>query len=261
MPTEAETVSGTRADVPGVVLASRSERRCRLLEQFGVPWRVVDPGVDDARLGPPRGDIGAWVMAMAYLKAAAGAEALHASPASGIGAATIWAGKTPQRWVILGADTVCVRGREVFGQPRDADEAARMLRTLEQGEHDVITGAALVWDAGEPGTDAHTAANILLPGHRAGRWLLLDRARVRVGRIGEARLRRYIDSGAWCGKAGAYNLAERLDAGWPMHVLGDPTTVMGLPMRRLLVVLRCVGRAGRHGTEEHDHAEPESGTA
>lgn len=37
----------------------------------------------------------------------------------------------------------------------------------------------------------------------------------------------------WAGKAGAYNLAERVEAGWPIEVEGDPGTVMGLPMRRL----------------------------
>ena len=41
----------------------------------------------------------------------------------------------------------------------------------------------------------------------------------------------------WRGKAGAYNLADRVADGWPIECEGDPTTVMGLPMRRLTEAL------------------------
>ncbi|MFI4870918.1 MAG: Maf family protein, partial [Phycisphaerales bacterium JB061] len=43
----------------------------------------------------------------------------------------------------------------------------------------------------------------------------------------------YLDTGLWRGKAGAYNLRERLDAGWAIEYEGDPTSIMGLPMELL----------------------------
>jgi predicted house-cleaning NTP pyrophosphatase (Maf/HAM1 superfamily) len=49
-----------------------------------------------------------------------------------------------------------------------------------------------------------------------------------------------VDSGQWAGKAGAYNLSERLEAGWPIEYEGDPTTIMGLPMRALMARLERV---------------------
>lgn len=67
----------------------------------------------------------------------------------------------------------------------------------------------------------------------ARRWLFADRAAVRYGRVSDAAVDEYVASGLWRGKAGAYNLQERLEAGWPVRCEGDPATVMGLPMRRL----------------------------
>jgi predicted house-cleaning NTP pyrophosphatase (Maf/HAM1 superfamily) len=56
---------------------------------------------------------------------------------------------------------------------------------------------------------------------------------VRVGHIPDLEIEWYLASGQWRGKAGAYNLSERLTAGWPIEYDGDPGTIMGLPMRKL----------------------------
>ena len=55
--------------------------------------------------------------------------------------------------------------------------------------------------------------------------------------MGPARIDEYVATGEWSGKAGAYNLSERMAAGWPIEYDGDPTTIMGLPMRALLARL------------------------
>lgn len=83
--------------------------------------------------------------------------------------------------------------------------------------------------------------------------LFTDTARVRVGRIPIAEIESYVASGQWRGKAGAYNLAERLAAGWPIEYEGDPATIMGLPMRRLT---RCLARKwGIHPRTSEGEAE------
>jgi septum formation protein len=46
--------------------------------------------------------------------------------------------------VVLGADTVVALGSEVFGKPRDLDDARRILRKLVGKTHEVITGIALI---------------------------------------------------------------------------------------------------------------------
>jgi len=121
---------------------------------------------------------------------------------------------------VRGADTACVRSGRTFGTPRDRAEAGAMLRALRGGPHEVITGVALV----DP-----------LSGRR---WVFRDTAVVDLGAITDAQVDDYVASDAWSGKAGAYNLSERLAAGWPLTCVGDQTTVMGLPMLALLRRLR-----------------------
>ena len=101
------------------------------------------------------------------------------------------------------------------------DDARRMLLTMRDADHEVYTGVALL--------DARTGM----------RDLYVDRAIVHVGHISDEAIEEYVASGQWRGKAGAYNLAERLSAGWPITFEGDPGTIMGLPMRTLPGRLRA----------------------
>ena len=203
--------------MPRVLLASQSPRRRKLLDDHGIEHGAISSGVDDGVL--MRGGVtpSEWVAALAYFKAAAARE--RVMPAE----------YQPGEVVILGADTVVRKADRVIGQPSDEADAERIIRTLQNGEHDVLTGVAFV-DAASGKRDM---------------WV--DRARVRVGEIGDDRIAAYLASGAWRGKAGAYNLSERIADGWPIEYDGDPGTIMGLPMRRLrdrLIAVRdaCVSR-------------------
>lgn len=204
VPPRLPTARPLGARPPKLYLASRSPRRRELLAGAGIEHEPVSTGVDDADLTPGPVKPEQWAAALAYLKARAGAEAARS------------AGGTHE-FTVLGADTVCVKDGAMIGQPGDAAEARRILRLLSGGGHEVVTGVALV-GVGVGG---------------GGRAIFVDRARVRVGELGESRIDRYVASGQWRGKAGAYNLAERLADGWPIEYEGDPGTIMGLPMRAL----------------------------
>ena len=196
-------------------LASRSPRRRQLLMEAGIDARIMPPDIDDSRLRhgevPPEW----WVMALAYLKARRVSELLRAAdPAA--------------RGIVLGADTVCALGRETLGQPRDAQDARRMLRLMQGREHRTLTGVCLLTMGTASRHQGVKASSSIWP-----RLIVFDAAIVRIGELSENQIEMYIASGDWRGKAGAYNLSERIDAGWPINCLGDPTTVMGLPMQRL----------------------------
>ena len=183
-----------------------------MLAHEGIAVVAEHPGFDDSVLevGGVSGCPEHWVAALAYLKARAGADLAVERHAD-------WA---------LGADTACVlrKGNSVttIGTPRDVDDARAMLLAMlpRRGQpdrlHDVLTGAALI----------HTSSR--------RRVIFVDIARVRMGAIDDDAFEAYLASGQWAGKAGAYNLADRQAAGWPLQVEGDPATVMGLPMRRLM---------------------------
>lgn len=198
---------------PRLLLASRSPRRRALLNDFGVRHVAEHPGFDDATLVPGRVSPEQWVAALAYLKASAGVDMV---PRSSDGSSDY----------VLGADTLCVKHGHILGTPMDADEARGILRELAGGEHRVLTGVAIIE---------------VRNGEQVRRHVFTEQARVKLGVLSEEQIEEYVASGAWAGKAGAYNLAERLEAGWPIEYAGDPTTIMGLPMRALVPRLRKVG--------------------
>jgi len=186
-------------------LASRSPRRQSLLAERGIRHTAAHPGVEDSVLVPGHVTPEQWVAALAYLKAVAGIEGQPVPSAE-------------CDWV-LGADTACVADGRIIGTPESAEEAAAMLRTFSNATHEVVSGFALVCP------------------RNGTRHIYADAATVHVGALSPAQIDDYVASGQWRGKAGGYNLSERIDAGWPITYVGDHTTIMGLPMSRLEDVL------------------------
>ena len=209
--------AGDGSDRPDLWLASRSPRRRQLLAEHGFGRvRVVASGVDDAGFVGGPVSIEWWSAALAYLKARSAGLRLAEH---GI-----------EQGLVLGADTVVEHEGRCIGQPRDADDARRIIRLLRDGPHRVITGVALI----NPADDE--------------REFLVDSANVSVGPISDESIEQYILSNGWVGKAGAYNLMERIQAGWPITFDGDPTTIMGLPM------IHLVEHLARRWNIQPDHA-------
>lgn len=194
-----------------ILLASRSPRRRQLLEEFGFgAHEATHPGFEDSVLKPATQNPAAWVASLAYLKAWAKANEPGAAPR-----------------VVIGADTACLMDGRLIGTPTTQQEAEAMIRGFMGREHEVLTGVAVVdCRADEP-----------------VRYIFTDTASVRLGRLSEDQIARYIASGAWQGKAGGYNYREALAAGWPLSHTGDMTTIMGLPMDRLAPLLTRLGVA------------------
>lgn len=192
--------------LPFVVLASSSPRRRLMFEQIGVPHAVLPASVDDGELIPGEVDPAQWVAALAYLKAASSAKLFAEQPML----------EHKLNTVVIGADTVCVQEGRIIGQPSDRAHAHAMIIAMSDAEHEVLTGIAII----DPITGR--------------RELFIDRSVVRVGSIPEQEIQAYLDSDQWVGKAGGYNITERLAAGWPITFDGDETSIVGLPMTRTL---------------------------
>jgi len=125
---------------------------------------------------------------------------------------------TGGRAVVLGADTEVVLDGRYLGKPRDAADAARMLRELSGRTHEVVTGLALV-DA--PSGREETLAVT---------------TRVTMIDAGAEEIAAYVATGEPLDKAGAYAV-QGLGARLVARVDGCFTNVVGLPVettRRLL---------------------------
>lgn len=183
-------------------LASQSPRRRELLTQLGVDFRVVDVDVPELRSAQesPR----EYVNRVARDKARAGLVTL--------------AGVADPR--VLGADTEVVLDDEVFGKPRDAADAAAMLRRLSGCTHAVISAVWLVDALGE-----RSACSV---------------SRVRFAALDEAAIAAYVATGESFGKAGAYAIQGR-GAALVEHLEGSYSGVMGLPLFETARLLRGAG--------------------
>jgi septum formation protein len=122
--------------------------------------------------------------------------------------------------VTIGADTVVVINRKVLGKPADADDAARMLRMLSGREHTVITAVAV-----SRGRKLRSA---------------VEEVRVKFRRLRDDEIDAYIAMGEPMDKAGAYGI-QGYGATIVERIEGDYFAVMGLPLVRLVGLMRDVG--------------------
>jgi len=117
---------------------------------------------------------------------------------------------------VLGVDTVVVCAGETIGKPGDAAQAGRMLATLEGRTHEVVSGLCLrTADWEERGRET---------------TLVTFRA------LGARDVERYVASGEWEGRAGAYAI-QGLGAALVERIEGDYLNVVGLPAALLVRLL------------------------
>jgi septum formation protein len=122
--------------------------------------------------------------------------------------------------VILGADTIVVIDGEILGKPRDAADAARMLRLLSGRTHQVITGVCLLQ------TPLRTENKELKTGFEDTRS---ETTEVTMTAITDEDIQEYIVTGEPMDKAGAYAI-QGFASRWIPRIHGDYFNVVGLPV-------------------------------
>jgi septum formation protein len=185
-----------------LILASGSPRRRELLTRAHIDFEVVQSGLEEIR--DPHESARDYALRMARDKALA-VSAQH-----------------PHRGV-LGADTVVECEGTILEKPIDADDAARMLRTLSGRTHIVVTAFAI-------------ASNEKILASEA----VVSRVTFRTLTTGE--IASYIATGEPFDKAGAYGI-QGIGGGFIAHVDGSRDNVMGLPTDEVIAALRRRGLA------------------
>lgn len=178
-----------------LVLASQSPRRREILTAAGIEFVVRPANVVEER----RADESAseYVRRVAFDKASA-------------------VQRAPDE-IVLGADTEVVIDDQVFGKPKDAADAARMLKLLSGRAHDVISGICLI----------------------ARDRTIVDSASTRVWfePMTDADIDEYVASGEPMDKAGAYAI-QGLASKFISRIEGEYFNVVGLPIALVYRTLR-----------------------
>ena len=183
-----------------IILASRSPRRKEILEKLGLVFEIDPPEIDETprlRENP-----------LSYVQRIAATKADKVAL------------KHDQSCLIIAADTTVALDGEIFGQPRDLDEARGMIEKLSKKSHRV-----------------HTAVSVRCEGRSTNGF---DTASVTMRDVSPELLEWYLATGESMGKAGAYAVQGQ-GAALVAKVQGEIETVIGLPVSLLTELMAQMG--------------------
>lgn len=174
-----------------ILLASGSPRRSEILTREEIPFHVWVPNIDE--ILDESKTCAEQAMDIAKEKAMAAFE------------------KFPDE-TILAADTIVVLNEEIYGKPVSNSDAKRMLMSLNNNTHYVITAFCVIKD-NEVITD-------------------YDQTEVTFNDCSNEEIDEYIASGEPMDRAGAYAIQEKGEF-LAKSYKGDYDTIVGLPITKI----------------------------
>lgn len=175
-----------------VILASNSPRRKELLTQLGISFKISAKDIDESYPKSFRPE--AVAVYIAEKKANSFLEQVSSE-------------------LLIAADTVVAVDEEIFGKPRDHQDAKRMLEKLSARSHEVITGVALL--------------------HRGKIFSFFEKTTVYFKELTDSEIEFYITHYQPFDKAGAYGIQEWIGMIGVNKIEGSYTNVVGLPTARV----------------------------
>ncbi len=182
-----------------IMLASKSPRRRELLQQLRIPFNVITIGGIDESFPEsiPLVDVPQYISSVK---------------------ADAYQHKITDNELVITADTMVICGDKILGKPKDAQDAARMLRLLSGKTHQVATGVTIST------TDKRTSFTTV--------------SDVTFSELTDDEIDYYVENFIPLDKAGAYGIQEWIGAVAVSSINGSFYNVMGLPVHRLYQELK-----------------------
>jgi septum formation protein len=195
------TVFSTRLFMTGLILASASSIRGKMLEDAGLEFEVVRPNIDEEKTKANRTEPGKIAKELAQAKALA-VSALREGD-----------------WVI-GSDSVVAAGGRLFNKPASREEAAEHLRFFS-------------------GTTIRLTSGVALARDRQVDWSHVETADLNVRDLSEAFIEDYLQA-EWPGVGQTVGVFRMEGPGVQLFeaISGDHFTILGMPLIPLLKALR-----------------------
>lgn len=206
-----------------IYLASQSPRRRELLNLIGVDFVALilrsSPGRQDVLEIPQTHEAPAdFALRMAMEKSQSGWKVMGLRKLAAL--------------PVLGADTVVDLDGEILGKPHDRDHAESVLRRLSGRDHWVHTGVALTCQ-NESAKDNSAVS-------REETYSLVSSSKVSFAPLSKAAIQRYLETGEYLDKAGAYGIQGRAGL-FVSRIEGSYTGIMGLPLHETGLLLDWAG--------------------
>ena len=181
-----------------IILASASPRRKEILGNTNVKFTVIKSEIDEVILDNEKPQ--QVVMRLAFEKC-------------------LDIASKHEEDLVIGADTIVVLDDEILGKPKDEKEAYKMIKSLSNRTHQVITGISLI--------------------NLQSNTKIIDCvvSNVKFKDLSEEDIRDYLQTNESLDKAGAYGI-QGYGALLVEEIQGDYFNIVGLPISRLSDLLR-----------------------
>ena len=176
-----------------IILASQSPRRAEILRMIGVSFKVEPSNIHEK----------------INQKIKQNEIPINLSKAK----AEKISHKYPDK-IIIGADTIVVFNKKIFGKPKDKNESKKMLKALSGNSHEVITGVTI------------------MNGKLGVIKTFSETTKVFVQKIPTKQIEFYVNNYNTLDKAGSYGIQEWFSV-WIKKINGCYYNVMGLPVSKL----------------------------
>lgn len=195
-----------------LILASQSPRRKELLKMIESEFEIKVSNCEEIITSSEPKQV---TMELAEQKAMAAATELNRQKKNDKQIETTV--KDEDSFIVIGADTVVASGTEIFGKPKDKDDARRMINKISGASHQVYTGVTLVLVKG---------------GNVKCIDVFSEKTDVEVVHMSIQEIEEYISSTEPYDKAGGYGIQGTFGK-YVTGIKGDYNNVVGLPVCRL----------------------------
>lgn len=181
------------------VLASRSDRRKKLLKQIGLNFIVRDSNTDEINCN------GYHPIKLVKLNSQNKSRKIA---------------EYYKEEIVIGADTIVVLEKEILGKPQNEKEAIKFLSKLSNKRHTVYTGFEIIDTKNENEIFNYEKTSVYF------RKLSLDE------------IRYYVRNHKPFDKAGSYGIQDDFGCLFIEKIIGDYYNVVGLPLTKLFLSLQ-----------------------
>ncbi len=183
------------SNTPKFILASTSPRRKEILTKMGIEFEAVSPNFNEGSVyerSPEK-----LVKRLSLEKA----NSIKDDAA-----------------VVIGADTIVLKGFKRYNKPETEERAIQMLKELNGAWHTVYTGVTVNYQG------------------KSNSFVV--KSKVRIKKLSDEQIKKYVDESKPLDKAGAYGIQ---DDAVVEEYKGSYSNIVGLPREKLAEVLEKIG--------------------